>query len=75
MHQPRETPAPVTMIDVGNHGRRLRRHSPVFIVETPPSSYGYAFVVSPRIRGCGVVTRRTPLVQGFPDGRVLATAR
>ncbi len=67
MDQPRDPPAPITMYDVGKHGGRLRRHSPVFIVDTPPSSYGYAdppaagTPVSPWIRGCGVrnATRRT----------------
>jgi hypothetical protein len=68
MHQPETPLCRIAMNDVGKHGRRLRRHSPVFDppfgrvpLDTPPSSYGYAFVISPWIRGCGVrnATRRT----------------
>ena len=54
MDQLRDPPAPITMNNPVKRGGRLRRDSPVSIVGTPPSSYGYAFVAPPWIRGCRV---------------------
>ena len=68
----RDPPAPDNMDDMIIHGRGLRRHGPIFVVDAPRRSLGYAFVASrPTLRmgalwGRGAVTRAAAFLPRAP---------
>ncbi len=49
----RDPPAPDNMSDIVLQDSGLRRHGPIFVVDVPRRSLGYAVVTSPRIWGRG----------------------
>jgi hypothetical protein len=51
----RDPPVPNNMSDMILPGSGLRRHGPIFVVDVPRRSLGYAVVTSPDPRACARV--------------------